>query len=146
MDALLVTLLAAVVFVSVFAFVVFWILSQRRDAAAKGSGDAGTCGICFGGLEGRTAVCACGKAFHDSCALPTGSCPYCKAEYGTFSFREEAAVRCLNCGRQVTGGRCRCGAIFPENGRFECSRCGAVVDDGLVCGKCGTRYVKNKKD
>ena len=145
MDALLVTLLAAVVFVSVLAFVLFWILSQRRDAA-KGSGDSKTCGICFGDLDGRTAVCACGKAFHDSCALPTRSCPYCGDAYGTFSLREDPAVRCLNCGRQVTGGRCRCGAIFPENGRFECSRCGSVVGDGLVCGKCGMRYVRNKKD
>ena len=143
MDALLFTVLTFVVVISVLAVVAFMIMSHRDDA--KRSDNAGKCGICFGDLGGRTAVCACGKMFHDSCAQPTGSCPYCKAEYGSFSVRKESAVRCMNCGRQVTGDRCRCGAIFPEDGRFECLRCGSVVDGGLVCGKCGAKYVKNSK-
>ena len=143
MDTMISTVLAVALLAAVGIAVVWWILSRSDKDAKTNIGDV--CDICFGDLEGRTAVCTCGKTFHDSCALPTGSCPYCGAEYAAFVLREESGSRCLNCGRRVTGDRCRCGAIFPKDGKFVCSVCNAVVD-GLVCKKCGTKYAMNTKD
>jgi hypothetical protein len=136
-------LLAAAVLITVFLWRTY---PKKAGDWAGGKDRAVTCDICFGSMDGRIAACACGKTFHDSCALPTGSCPYCGAEYGSFAISEETRVRCLNCGRPVTGSTCRCGAIFPDDGRFVCGKCGETVDGGVVCGKCGTAYVLRTKD
>lgn len=142
MDTTTLTVLAAVLLAAIVIAVAWWLLSRSGGSPTTKVGDV--CDICFGDLEGRTAVCECGKTFHDDCALPTGSCPYCGEDYDTFVIKDESRSRCLNCGRQVTGDRCRCGAIFPRDGKFVCSKCNAVVD-GLVCGKCGTEYVINRE-
>lgn len=99
------------------------------------------CGICFGVLDGAIAVCRCGRRFHDSCAEPTGSCPYCDSEYGTFDVFAGSRMRCPNCGRYPLGNICGCGAVFPRNGRFLCV-CGESLDEGdTVCRACGAAYV-----
>jgi len=97
------------------------------------------CDICFDDLEGRIATCECGKRFHDSCAHPTGSCPYCSADYSEFDTFESDVI-CPKCGKQVFNSQCRCGAIVPNEGRFVCV-CGSNINqENLKCRKCGKTY------
>ena len=117
-------------------------ISEWRKKSTTKKVDEGPpkCDICFDDLEGRIATCECGKRFHDSCAQPTGSCPYCSADYPRFDLFE-SDVLCPNCGEQVFDSHCRCGAIVPTEGRFACM-CGAMLDpENLKCRKCGRSYV-----
>ena len=114
--------------------------AQRRGSTKKVDGGLPVCDICFDELDGRTATCKCGKIFHDSCASPTGMCPYCSAPYSEFRTRE-SRFRCPNCGRYPLTEHCKCGAILPKDKYFFC-RCGAVIDpDNPVCESCGKTYV-----
>lgn len=101
---------------------------------------ADTCGICFGDLDGKVKICGCGKRFHEECAEPTGTCPYCNTSYSDFTDLKEERTRCPGCGRYNSGSVCRCGAVISQNGNFRCS-CGASIDkEGLQCTGCGRRY------
>jgi len=100
------------------------------------------CGICFGAISGSDMVsrCACGQVFHDSCAMPTGACPYCKAPYDDLSVESPDCVTCPSCGSDVVGNVCGCGAVVNRNGVFTCG-CGAPLDiSEPVCRRCGREY------
>jgi len=104
--------------------------------------DEKKCEICYGKIESDTiAECKCGKVFHDACAAPTGSCPYCGTIYAQMTKREPVRARCPVCGRYVKGGMCECGAVLPrKDDTFLCS-CGNRVDASKpVCKKCGAVY------
>jgi len=104
--------------------------------------DEKKCEICYGKIEGDPiAKCSCGRIFHDACAKPTGSCPYCGAAYGAMEVREPERTRCPVCGRFLKGNICSCGAVIPrKDGTFVC-KCGNAVDaDKPVCKKCGAVY------
>jgi len=100
------------------------------------------CGICFGEIQRYEKVCrcACGQTFHDSCAGPTGACPYCKAPYGDLAVESRGRVTCPSCGSGVTGNVCGCGAVVNRDGAFTCV-CGSPLDiNEPVCGRCGREY------
>ncbi|MDR1404578.1 MAG: hypothetical protein LBJ20_03300 [Candidatus Methanoplasma sp.] len=100
------------------------------------------CDICYGKIdEDPIAKCACGKIFHDACAKPTGSCPYCGAGYSTMEVREPQRSRCPVCGRFLKGSICSCGAVIPRSDDTFLCKCGNSVDaDKPVCRKCGAVY------
>lgn len=103
-----------------------------------------TCEICLGKIgDESVAACGCGRIYHDACARPTGSCPYCSASYESMDVRDPVRNRCPVCGRYVKGNICACGAVIPRNdGTFICS-CGNTIDDRKpVCNKCGAIYEK----
>lgn len=120
-----------------------------RDRNAKGTTyfldegeDGKKCEICYGKiLEDDVALCLCGKLFHEACARPTGTCPYCGSEYGAMEVRRPIRARCPICGRFVSGNMCACGAVLPrKDNTFLCS-CGNRVDVGKpVCRRCGAVY------
>jgi len=115
---------------------------QKKSTTKKLDDGPPKCDICFDVLDGRTATCRCGKIFHDSCAAPTESCPYCSSPYSEFSI-DEPSVRCPKCGRYPFSSHCRCGAFLPDADRFIC-KCGArIYLDNPKCGKCGSKYVVN---
>jgi hypothetical protein len=104
--------------------------------------DEKKCEICYGKIdEDPLAKCPCGKIFHDACAKPTGSCPYCGAAYDKMEVREPERSRCPVCGRFLKGSICSCGAVIPKkDDTFRC-RCGGIVDANKpVCRKCGAVY------
>lgn len=104
--------------------------------------DEKKCEICYGKIDADpVAVCACGKIFHDACAKPTGSCPYCGAGYDTMEVREPERTRCPVCGRFLKGSICSCGAVIPRKDGTIICKCGNEVDIGKpVCKKCGAAY------
>ena len=100
------------------------------------------CDICYGKIdEDPIAKCTCGKIFHDACAKPTGSCPYCGAGHGTMEVREPERSRCPVCGRFLKGSICPCGAVIPKSDDTFLCKCGNTVDSNKpVCRKCGAVY------
>lgn len=100
------------------------------------------CEICLGKIdEDSVAVCTCGKIFHDACAKPTGSCPYCGAAYETMEVRDPVRSRCPVCGRFVKGSICACGAVLPRSDNTFLCKCGNRVDAAKpFCRKCGAVY------
>ena len=147
MELTLDLMLAIVFIVIVTAVVLTLVYSQKilkkkaeKDASTEFLDEDRTCGICFGDLGNTVAECTCGKRFHETCAEPTGSCPYCKASYEKFKITEERRHRCPNCGRYPLGRVCKCGAVFPLDGALLC-KCGSPVNmDTMVCTKCGLKY------
>ena len=119
---------------------------HQKGSTKKVDDSPPTCDICFDDLDGRIATCECGKTFHDSCARPTGSCPYCSTHYSRFT-TAESRFRCPNCGRFPLTAYCKCGAILSVDGHFIC-RCGKMIDpDDSICDGCGTHYlVSNDKE
>lgn len=104
--------------------------------------DEKKCEICYGRIgEENIATCTCGRTFHDACAKPTGTCPYCGCGYDAMDVRKPLRARCPICGRFVSGSICECGAVLPrKDNTFLCS-CGNRVDVGKpVCKKCGAAY------
>jgi hypothetical protein len=104
--------------------------------------DSKKCEICYGDIEADpVAMCTCGMIFHDACAKPTGSCPYCGAGYGDMTVREPERTRCPVCGRFLKGNICSCGAVIPsKDGTFIC-KCGNEVKMAKpICKKCGASY------
>jgi len=100
------------------------------------------CEICYGAMEGNLlAECKCGKIFHEACARPTGSCPYCGEKFENMRIREPTKRMCPVCHQYFTGTRCPCGTVAPKkDGTFVC-KCGNIVDwDKPVCKKCGAVY------
>ena len=104
--------------------------------------DEKKCDICYGKIDNDPiAKCSCGKIFHDACAKPTGSCPYCGAPYGSMEVREPERTRCPVCGRFMKGNICSCGAVIPSKDDTFMCKCGNIVDaDKPVCKKCGAVY------
>lgn len=105
------------------------------------------CAICFGKIgTNALSTCDCGKMFHDSCASPTGMCPYCGGPYSKMTVGEPKRARCPVCGRFLNESICSCGAVFPRrDGTLICS-CGGSVDCSRpLCGKCGALYEKVEK-
>jgi len=100
------------------------------------------CEICYGVIdEDPIAKCTCGRIFHDACARPTGSCPYCAAPYEKMEVREPERSRCPVCGRFLKGNICSCGAVIPRRDDTFLCKCGNRVDvDKPVCRKCGAVY------
>jgi hypothetical protein len=112
----------------------------RRPSKRKGSEDV--CGICFGNIlkSDVIAKCGCGNVFHDTCAEPTGSCPYCNCAYSGLVKETPVCVTCPSCGSDVVGNVCGCGAVVNRDGTFTCG-CGASLDiNDPVCKKCGKEY------
>lgn len=104
--------------------------------------DEKKCEICYGSIDSDpVAKCPCGRIFHDACAKPTGSCPYCGAEYAQMEIREPERKRCPVCGRFLKGSICSCGAVIPKKDNTFVCKCGNLVDtDKPVCRKCGAVY------
>ncbi|MDR0508954.1 MAG: hypothetical protein LBG63_03925, partial [Candidatus Methanoplasma sp.] len=104
--------------------------------------DEKKCDICYGKIDNDpVAMCFCGKIFHDACAKPTGSCPYCGGKYEDMDVREPERNRCPVCGRFLKGNICSCGAGIPRRDNTFICKCGNVVDaDKPVCKKCGAVY------
>lgn len=105
------------------------------------------CAICLGKIgTAPVSRCKCGKIFHDSCASPTGKCPYCGGRYSDMKIDEPERARCPVCGRFLTGSVCSCGSVFPKrDGTILCS-CGNRVDCSRpLCGRCGALYKKVRK-
>lgn len=104
--------------------------------------DEKKCEICYGKIENAPlAECTCGKIFHDACANPTGSCPYCGTKYEDMIVREPERSRCPVCGRFLSGSICSCGAVIPRRDETFVCKCGNVVDSSKpVCKKCGAVY------
>lgn len=138
---------ALVLIVAISLALVVRSLKNEVDDGGEGSatgflddGNGGTCGICFGELSENVKECGCGKLFHDTCAEPTGSCPYCNSPYADFKDADDERMRCPNCGRYTTGRECRCGALLLRDGRFVCS-CGSAMARGeRRCPECGREY------
>lgn len=106
--------------------------------------DEKKCDICLGIIsEDPVAACKCGKLFHDACARPTGSCPYCGTPYEELEVRDPIRTRCPVCGRFIKGGVCVCGSMIPRlDNTFMCS-CGNRVDASKpTCKRCGAAYEK----
>lgn len=90
-----------------------------------------TCGICFGVISEGDAVarCECGQAFHDTCAEPTGACPYCAKPYDDLEKEIPERVMCPVCG-----------VVINHDGTLVC-KCGNIVAaDENVCKACGAEY------
>jgi hypothetical protein len=104
--------------------------------------DEKKCEICYGKIDNDPiAICKCGKIFHDVCAKPTGSCPYCGAQYESMEIRQPERNRCPVCGKFMKGNICSCGAVIPRKDNTFVCKCGNVVDaDKPVCKKCGAVY------
>jgi len=104
--------------------------------------DEKICDICYGRIgEDAIAECVCGRTFHDVCAQPTGSCPYCGVKHDDMTTREPIRTRCPACGRFMKAGICICGTFIPrKDGTFQCA-CGGRVDvTRPLCRKCGAIY------
>ncbi|MDR1690468.1 MAG: hypothetical protein LBR42_01315 [Candidatus Methanoplasma sp.] len=117
--------------------------SKKKSTTFLDEGeDEKKCDICYGKIDADPiAKCACGKMFHDACAKPTGSCPYCGAGYGSMEVREPERTRCPVCGRFMKGSICDCGAVIPKKDETFVCKCGGTVDtDKPVCKKCGAVY------
>ena len=115
---------------------------QRARRPSKKRQGEDVCGICFGPIskEDMMAKCSCGQVFHDTCARPTGKCPYCASPYGDLKVDAPDYVRCPACGSDVVGNVCSCGALVNRDGTFTCS-CGTPVDvNDPKCRKCGREY------
>jgi len=104
--------------------------------------DEKKCEICYGRIdENSIAMCPCGRIFHEACAKPTGSCPYCGEKYENMDVREPERKRCPVCGRFLKGNICSCGAVIPKKDNTFVCKCGGVVDvKKPVCRKCGAVY------
>lgn len=117
---------------------------SRKESTTflDGGEDEMKCEICYGKIDSDPlAECTCGKIFHDACARPTGSCPYCGAAYEGMNVREPERVRCPVCGRFMKGSICECGAVIPKKDETFVCKCGNVVDSQKpVCKKCGAVY------
>ncbi|MDR2698860.1 MAG: hypothetical protein LBB30_04210 [Candidatus Methanoplasma sp.] len=123
--------------------------SEKKSTTFLDEGeDEKKCEICYGQIgSDPLAECSCGRVFHDACARPTGSCPYCAAPYGEMEVREPEKRRCPACGRFLSGNSCSCGAVIPgKDNTFVCG-CGNIVDaDKPVCKRCGAVYeIKSMK-
>ncbi len=104
------------------------------------------CDICFDSMgEEAVSECACGKAFHRSCAEPTGTCPYCGLPFDRFPIKEREArtLRCFRCGKPVERNICDCGTVIPfRNGTFYC-HCGEELTvESNWCPNCGRTFEK----
>ncbi len=115
---------------------------EKSTTFLDGGEDETKCEICYGKIgSDPLAECSCGKVFHDACARPTGSCPYCGKDYGTMEIREPERSRCPICGRFLSGSICDCGAVFPRKDETFICKCGNAVDSNKpVCKKCGAVY------
>lgn len=143
------SVLAVALVIIVVMVLALLIRSSRDDRESDGENGAtgfldddtgSNCGICFGELSENVKKCTCGRLFHDACAEPTGSCPYCGSGYEEFRDADDERMRCSNCGRYTTGRECRCGALLMKDGVFVCS-CGSVIGVGeTVCAECGREY------
>jgi len=104
--------------------------------------DEKQCEICYGKIDDDpVAMCSCGRIFHDACAKPTGSCPYCGEKYENMEIREPERKRCPVCGRFLKGNICSCGAVIPKKDSTFICKCGNTVDvNKPVCKKCGAVY------
>ncbi|MDR1954710.1 MAG: hypothetical protein LBP82_02000 [Candidatus Methanoplasma sp.] len=104
--------------------------------------DEKKCEICYGKInEDPIAKCACGRIFHEACAKPTGSCPYCGTSYENMEVREPERTRCPVCGKFLKGSICSCGAVIRRKDDTFVCKCGNFVDAGKpVCKKCGAVY------
>lgn len=104
--------------------------------------DTDKCEICYGAIDDDSiAKCPCGRVFHEACARPTGSCPYCNAPYAAMDTRGPEVTVCPICGRPLKGNICSCGAVTPSEDYTIVCGCGAVIDaDKPVCKKCGAVY------
>jgi len=100
------------------------------------------CGICLGTVSKGDIIarCGCGQIFHDACAKPTDTCPYCGRSYNEFTIETPHCVKCPSCGSDVVGNVCECGALVNRGGTFICG-CGNTLDaSDPVCGRCGAKY------
>ena len=107
------------------------------------------CDICYGKIEDNPlAICSCGKKFHEACARPTGSCPYCGAKYDSMEIREPERTLCPGCHKPVRGNMCHdCKIMIPKKDHTFICKCGNTVDAGKpVCRKCGAIYELRKVD
>lgn len=104
------------------------------------------CQICLGRIkEGSNRIqCSCGRAFHIICLSRTASCPYCQETYENLIPKVSGGssiLVCPFCETHLEPGsmRCRCGAIFREEGvDFCCPICGTRISEGdLTCQYCG---------
>ena len=112
---------------------------RGRRPPAKAQGDV--CGICFGTIANNELItkCACSQTFHETCARPTGKCPYCERPYDELTTESPDCVKCPSCDADVVGNVCKCGAVINREG-FVCT-CGNGLDaNDPVCGKCGKEY------
>ncbi|MCL2142901.1 MAG: hypothetical protein FWH44_01385 [Methanomassiliicoccaceae archaeon] len=115
-------------------------LGGRRRAGRK-KRNGGVCGICFGEITNNDVIarCACSQTFHDTCARPTGKCPYCGRPYDELKTELPDCVKCPSCGEDVVGNVCSCGAVVNRGG-FVCA-CGNELNiNDPVCGRCGREY------
>ncbi|MDN5357358.1 MAG: hypothetical protein AB7D42_00655 [Candidatus Methanomethylophilaceae archaeon] len=105
------------------------------------------CAICFGKIgTNNLSTCNCGKIFHDSCASPTGTCPYCGGCYSDMTVGTPKRARCPVCGRFLNESICSCGAVFPRRDGTLLCECGNSVDCSRpLCGNCGALYEKVEK-
>jgi len=114
---------------------------KRGPNKQQAKAQTDVCGICFGSIANNdvTARCACSQTFHETCARPTGKCPYCGKPYNEMAVESPNCVKCPSCGHDVVGNVCKCGAVINREG-FVCS-CGSIIDtDEPVCKKCGKEY------
>jgi hypothetical protein len=131
--------------------ILFVLFRARKDAQTGIAEDLresqkdkkeGVCGICFGPVM-RTeliAKCACGQMFHDTCAGPTGACPYCETPYSGFIVGTPECIKCPSCGSDIVGNSCKCGTVISRGGMFMCG-CGEVLNvSEPVCKRCGIEY------
>jgi len=150
MDDLMLLAAIAAGTAAVLIFVSILLVGTRRSAERNFAESAephrnradDVCGICFGIIskEDVIAKCGCGQAFHDTCAGPTGACPYCMTPYDGFVKETPDCIICPSCGNDVVGNVCGCGTVVCRDGTFTC-KCGNTLDvNDPVCGKCGTEY------
>ena len=101
------------------------------------------CDICFDDIgDEMVSQCRCGKTYHLTCAEPTGTCPYCGADFKDFlPPREARHITCPRCGEIMHSNICSCGTVLPDpDGTFEC-RCGERMRiSEAMCRKCGRVY------
>ena len=105
--------------------------------------DEKKCDICYGTINNDPiANCPCGKIFHEACARPTGTCPYCGVRFENMEIREPVMARCPTCGRPMKGGICSsCGTAMPRKDNTFVCKCGNIVDAKKpICKKCGAVY------
>ena len=120
-----------------------WLMSSERKREMLGDFEGtALCDICYGAIgDCSVAKCGCGKTFHEACARPTGTCPYCGAAFSEMEVRHARIPLCPRCSGQARDGFCReCHISLIRGGMFRCT-CGRDVDARrAICGGCGARY------